>query len=128
MLDSYLEGTAGRLCREGPVPIVNVTGRTDAPGGAANTAVNVRSLGGRVTFLSVAGDDLDGAFLLQALHQHGVPTDHVLRHPARRTLAKHRVMAAGQILLRFDQGCTDPLDPATEQTLITRLCDLFPRA
>src|SRR4051812_36085701 len=78
MFDSYLEGTAGRLGREGPVPIVNITSRTDAPGGAANTAVNVRSLGGRVTLLSVVGDDLDGAFLLQALQKHSVPTNHVL--------------------------------------------------
>src|SRR5690348_4843382 len=78
LFDSYLEGTAGRLCREGPVPLVDVTGRTDAPGGAANTAVNVQRLGGRVTFLSVVGDDLDGAFLLQALHKQGVATDQVL--------------------------------------------------
>jgi D-beta-D-heptose 7-phosphate kinase/D-beta-D-heptose 1-phosphate adenosyltransferase len=127
LFDSYLEGTAGRLCREGPVLLVDVTGRTDAPGGAANTAVNVQRLGGRVTFLSVVGDDLDGAFLLQALHKQGVATDQVLRHAARRTLAKHRVLAAGQILLRFDQGCTDPLDPATEQAVLARLRDRFPR-
>ena len=31
------------------------------------------------------------------------------------------------MMLRFDQGSTDLIDPATEQTLIDRLTDLFPR-
>src|SRR6185503_15843921 len=44
MLDAYLHGSSGRLCREAPVPIVAVDGRTDVPGGAANAAVNVRAL------------------------------------------------------------------------------------
>src|SRR5947209_18848280 len=63
ILDSYLEGTAGRLCREAPVPIVSVTVRNDVPGGAANTAVNVHTLGGRVHFLTVVGDDAEGQLI-----------------------------------------------------------------
>src|SRR4051812_46807848 len=53
MLDSYLEGTTDRLCREAPVPIVALDGRRDAPGGAANVAANAAALGARVRFLSV---------------------------------------------------------------------------
>ena len=49
MLDSYLEGYTDRLSREAPVPVVTVTDRKDAAGGAANTAVNVAALGGQVT-------------------------------------------------------------------------------
>src|SRR4051812_3451636 len=40
ILDAYLEGSTGRLCREAPVPIVDLTARREAPGGAANSAVN----------------------------------------------------------------------------------------
>src|SRR3954454_4517679 len=78
MLDSYLEGTTGRLCREAPVPIVALTGRRDAPGGAANTAANARALGARVSFLSVAGEDPEGALLRRALDDRGVYTDGLL--------------------------------------------------
>src|SRR4051794_35407982 len=106
MLDSYLDGSTGRLCREAPVPVVEVQRRTDAPGGAANTAVNVASLGGRVSFLSVVGDDTEGRILRQALEERGVGTQHLLVEPGRRTIAKHRVIAAGQMLVRFDQGDT----------------------
>jgi D-beta-D-heptose 7-phosphate kinase/D-beta-D-heptose 1-phosphate adenosyltransferase len=57
MLDSYWDGATGRFCPEAPVPIVNLNGRQDLPGGAANTAANVRSLGARATLLSVVGAD-----------------------------------------------------------------------
>ena len=53
MLDRYLHGVTDRLCREAPVPIVDVGQCVEAPGGAANTAVNARALGARVTLLSV---------------------------------------------------------------------------
>src|SRR4051794_1443058 len=127
MLDCYLAGAAGELCREAPVPIVKVTDRLDMPGGAANTAVNARSLGGHVTLLSVIGDDAEGRLLRQVLADRGIATEHVLTLPDRRTLAKQRVLAAEQLLVRFDQGSTSAVDPATEQTLIERLSALFPR-
>ncbi len=94
ILDSYLDGTAQRLSREAPVPIVTVSDRSDAPGGAANTAANIRSLGGRVIFLSIVGADPEGAMLRRALEARDVGTDHLLMDPGRRTLAKHRVMAS----------------------------------
>jgi len=73
-LDCYLVGVADRLCSEAPVPIVTVTDSKQAPGGAANTAVNVHSLGAKVTFLSVIGDDWEGALpdkrLINLAFQH----------------------------------------------------------
>ena len=125
MLDTYLEGSTGRFCQEAPVPIVSLSSRRDLPGGAANTALNLRSLGADVRFLSVRGYDPEGAVLAQALEQRGVGTEHLLTHPARRTLTKQRVVAASQILLRLDQGTTAPLDEDTEQELIARLASLF---
>ncbi|MGI8554520.1 MAG: D-glycero-beta-D-manno-heptose 1-phosphate adenylyltransferase [Dehalococcoidia bacterium] len=127
MLDSYLEGTSNRLCREAPVPIVSVSTRMDAAGGAANTAVNVRALGPEVTFLSVLGDDPEGDILRAVLEQGGVSTDALIITPARRTLAKHRVVAASQLLVRFDQGSTEDIDRDIEQTLIGQLQKAFSR-
>ncbi|HJT77609.1 MAG TPA: PfkB family carbohydrate kinase, partial [Gemmataceae bacterium] len=128
MLDSYLEGHTGRFCPEAPVPIVALAGRTDLPGGAANAAVNAQALGGRVAFLSVTGDDDHGEALRHALRQRGVSTEHLLVQPGRRTLTKQRVLASGQMLLRLDQGSTEPLDEAAEQALLERLVALFPQS
>src|SRR5207247_5871189 len=55
MLDSYLEGTAARLCSEGPVPVVQKTSEQHAPAGAANTAANLRALGAHVAFVGRVG-------------------------------------------------------------------------
>lgn len=126
MLDVYLKGASNRLCQEAPVPVVTLSDRQDVPGGAANTAVNIRSLGAQVTLLAVIGDDLEGRLLRQALEERGVRSDRVLTQPRRRTLAKHRVMASGQMLVRFDQGCTNPIESEVEQALISCLVELFP--
>ena len=126
MLDCYLSGVADRLCPEAPVPVVNVTDQKYATGGAANTAVNVHSLGAKVTLLSVIGDDWEGALLRQVLQEHGVSWQQVLTHPGRRTLTKQRVIAAATLLVRFDQGSTHTLDLETEQALIDKIEQRFP--
>jgi D-beta-D-heptose 7-phosphate kinase/D-beta-D-heptose 1-phosphate adenosyltransferase len=125
MLDSYLEGGSSRLCPEAPVPVVAVASRRDAAGGAANTAVNLRALGARVSFLSVVGDDAEASLLGRRLAEQGVETDHLLVQPGRRTLSKHRVCAGGQILVRFDQGDSNPIDGHREKSLLERLRELF---
>jgi D-beta-D-heptose 7-phosphate kinase / D-beta-D-heptose 1-phosphate adenosyltransferase len=127
MLDSYVDGDAERLCREAPVPVVNVRSRVDQPGGAANTAANLRALGAEVALLAVTGADADAAVLRAALEQRGVGADELVADPARATLAKCRLSAAAHLLLRYDQGDTAPVEAAVERRLIARLQDLFPR-
>ncbi len=126
MLDRYLDGTSGRLCPEAPVPVVALSGRRDVPGGAANAAVNARSLGAEVTLLSTIGHDAEGEALRLALEQRGVPGDDLQPCRGRRTLTKTRVSASGQLLVRFDQGDTGPVDVTCEQRLIERLRAVFP--
>lgn len=126
ILDSYLTGSSERLCREAPAPIVAVRHRQDVPGGAANTATNIASLGGRVVFLSVLGTDAEGDRLRQALEERGVSTAHLIASADRQTLAKQRVLAGSQILVRLDQGSTERIAPAVERQLIHQLIEHFP--
>jgi len=128
ILDDYVEGSTGRICREAPVPVVNVTTRRYAPGGAANAAVNLQALGARVSFLSVSGADLDGRLLRSALRTHGISTQYVLAHAVRKTLAKRRVVADGQLLVRFDEGDSQAIDQETEAALARTLTRLYSRA
>lgn len=128
MLDTYLKGSSGRLCREAPVPVVEVTEREDVPGGAANTAVNVHTLGGEVIFLSVIGADIEGEVLRQALESRGISTHGIIIDPHRRTLAKQRVVADAQMMVRFDQGSTESISTEVEDQLIAHLYRHFPTA
>lgn len=126
MLDSYLHGTADRLCQEAPVPVVAVTDPQDYPGGAANAAANVTSLGGKALLLSVVGNDLDSDRLQEALRQRGVSCDQVLKSSQRLTLSKQRVVANSHLLARLDRGSTTAIAGDLEQQLITRLTERWP--
>ncbi|MDX2215232.1 MAG: D-glycero-beta-D-manno-heptose 1-phosphate adenylyltransferase [Oculatellaceae cyanobacterium bins.114] len=127
MLDCYLNGTAHRLCQEAPVPVVAVNQRQDFPGGAANVAANVASLGATVRLVSVIGDDVEGDRLRQALAHNQVTTADVFITPTRTTLAKQRVLAADQLLVRFDQGSTEAIAPDLEDGVIEHLTAEFAR-
>ncbi len=103
MLDTYLEGTASRLCSEGPVPVVQKTAEYRLPGGAANTAANIRALEADVLFLGVVGRDIAGTVLRSALDERGVSTDWLVEDESVQTLHKLRILADGQYVVRFDE-------------------------
>jgi D-beta-D-heptose 7-phosphate kinase / D-beta-D-heptose 1-phosphate adenosyltransferase len=126
ILDSYLIGTADRICREAPVPIVALDDRVDAPGGAGNTAVNAAALGASVRLLTVVGDDREGRVLARSLAARGVAADHLIEDPTRETLSKNRLVADSQILIRFDRGTTEAAGPATEDQIVSTLREAFP--
>lgn len=115
MLDRYLHGGATRLCQETPVPVVTLSHTIDQPGGAANTAMNLQSLGADVALLSVIGEDWEGMRLQQVLSRR------IVTAGDRTTLTKQRVMDGDRLLLRFDQGTTEPLSTELENKLITEL-------
>lgn len=123
MLDAYLKGSANRLCREAPVPVVALDEEEDRPGGAANTALNVASLGAHTNYLGVVGDDDEGRRLGRALESGGLSPEGLLASPGRRTLSKSRIEANGQMIGRLDRGDTEPLGGDTETALIERLVE-----
>jgi D-beta-D-heptose 7-phosphate kinase / D-beta-D-heptose 1-phosphate adenosyltransferase len=128
ILDSYLVGTADRICREAPVPIVALADRVDSPGGAANTAVNAAALGADVRLLTIVGDDREGRVLARSLTSRGVAPADLVADDSRETLSKNRLVADSQILVRFDRGSTEAAGPATEERVIERLRAAFPAA
>ncbi len=127
MLDSYLHGTSSRISREAPVPIVNLQQAEHEPGGAANTALNVASLGAQCTFLSVTGTDAEAELVTAKLDAFGVATDYIVKDPCRKTIAKKRIIADGQIVVRFDYGSEEDMHCSTEQRFIKRLRYLYPQ-
>ena len=128
LLDEYLHGGGTRICREAPVPAVTVHERRPVPGGAGNVAANVAALGGRLRLLSVVGDDTSGQMLTDALVHAGVGVEDLLVEPGRCTVAKRRVMAGEQMLVRLDEGEPAPLDTATRAAVLARLSALYAEA
>lgn len=123
MLDAYTHGSVTRICPEGPVPVYDVQNTRLCAGGAANTAANLAALGAQTTLLTVLGRDEEGDEVLRLLRKHHVQTQLAIRSRSRRTLAKHRLLANSQLVMRVDQGTTGPLDEADEARLMARLRD-----
>src|SRR5690606_7001627 len=117
------KGTTDKLCREAPVPVVNLEERTFSGGGAANTAVNVAALGGHASFLTVLGDDENGSRIVEVLASHAVRTDPIVRVRQRQTISKTRVCAGSSILVRVDAGNIDGIDAETAGAVIERFRD-----
>lgn len=126
MLDTYLEGTATRLCREGPVPVARRTAELHVPGGAANTAANLRALDADVVFLGVVGRDTTGTLLRSALRQRGVDDAWLVEDEFTSTLRKVRILADGQYVVRFDDEQTHNYSSESHTQLLANLEKVFP--
>ena len=101
MLDRYWHGAVERISPEAPVPVVRVEREELRLGGAANVALNVRTLGTQATLLTVVGQDEPAQQLRRLLHERGIET--VLRDDKQlHTIVKLRVIGRAQQLLRID--------------------------
>lgn len=110
-LDEYIVGRATRLSREAPIPVLEFTRRFHLPGGGANPAHNIRSLGGFAQQVGVIGQDQAGEKLLRSLEEIGIDTGGVVVDPSRTTTTKMRVVAEGALVFPQQVARIDRLDP-----------------
>jgi D-beta-D-heptose 7-phosphate kinase/D-beta-D-heptose 1-phosphate adenosyltransferase len=101
ILDRYWHGVTHRISPEAPVPVVHVKDSEERPGGAANVALNIRSLGAAASIVGLVGKDVDGAALERMLTSGGT-VSHLLSLPQVRTIVKLRVLSQHQQLIRLD--------------------------
>jgi len=91
--DRFLYGSISRVSREAPVFILRHEQTETTPGGAANSAVNLASLGAHVALVSVIGNDEAGNELKLKLNKLGVDTGSLLTAEKLQTTTKVRILA-----------------------------------
>ena len=101
MLDRYWFGAVDRISPEAPVPVVRVNREEERLGGAANVALNVKTLGAQATLLTVVGDDEPARKLRALLKKEGVAAL-LGSDPQLYTIVKLRVIGRNQQLIRVD--------------------------
>lgn len=125
--DEYLVGRPARISREAPVLILHYAETFIRPGGATNTANNIRSLGAETRVVGIIGDDETGRQLRSALQAAGIRADGLLVDPDRPTSTKTRVLAKGvqevqQQIVRIDRVDVTPVNGVLRDRMVDSLC------
>lgn len=120
ILDEYLIGKAARLSREAPVPVLEFESRQLIPGGAANPAANIVTLGSTAVQIGVIGSDTAATTLRQVLQARNIDTKCLITDSGRPTTVKTRIMAHmglrfPQQVARLDTLSRQPISPAVER-------------
>lgn len=126
ILDEYVTGRANRMSREAPVPVLELTSREYIPGGAANPAANIVSLGSHAIQVGIIGADDAADHLQNQLEQRGIDYTGLVIDRDKPTTVKTRVLA--QMGLRFPQQVARidtisrrPITKIIESALLQRL-------
>ena len=123
MVDRYWFGDTVRVSQEAPVPVVDVADVEDRPGGAANVALNIATLGARCVFVAAVGRDAAARGVRERLEAAGVECDFV-EVPAWQTTLKIRVVSQRQQLLRADVEA--PLPESVSDAVQARVAAWLP--
>jgi len=124
MLDETVRGDVSRISPEAPVPVVDLKERFIAPGGAANAAANVVSLGGRATLVGLVGRDSDADRLRESLAARGIETSGLVVCEGRPTTHKMRVVARTQQIVRVDIESREVVPASAERDLLRVIDEL----
>lgn len=125
MIDSYIIGKVSRISPEAPVPIVNFTSKENRLGGAANVALNLKSLGAKVIMATIVGNDVAGKEMIDLFHENEIEFDSKLLSETRKSTVKTRVLGNKQQLLRIDDEQINDLTQEEEDRLLHHVHQLL---
>jgi D-glycero-beta-D-manno-heptose-7-phosphate kinase len=111
MLDEFVWGKVGRISPEAPVPVVEVTGESFYPGGAANVARNLREFTETVTVMGAVGQDASGRRLQELLTGQNIDLLNPIVSADFNTIVKTRIIARHQQVVRVDRERISGLSP-----------------
>ncbi|MCB5246626.1 MAG: D-glycero-beta-D-manno-heptose-7-phosphate kinase [Candidatus Cloacimonetes bacterium] len=126
MLDQYVWGRVERISPEAPVPVLEAQSEELRLGGAANVALNIRSLGGIPLLVGVTGADNAASELKKLLESSGISGDGLVSDPGRSTTRKMRIGAVNQQIVRIDYENHEDLSAPVRDLILARLEELMP--
>lgn len=113
MLDEFVWGKVGRISPEAPVPVVEVTGESFYPGGAANVARNLREFIDGIAVVGLIGKDRSGQQLRELFSERKIDIADTVEDADFQTIVKTRIVARNQQVVRVDRERV--VRPSSEQ-------------
>jgi rfaE bifunctional protein kinase chain/domain len=125
MVDTYLIGKVDRISPEAPVPVVALKQRNNMLGGAANVALNIKSLGAEAILCSVIGNDNQADVLLDLMNKEGLKTGGIILSSDRITTTKFRIISNHMQMLRVDEEIDTDLNDADSGSLMAIISNVI---
>ncbi|WP_343188695.1 D-glycero-beta-D-manno-heptose-7-phosphate kinase [Buchnera aphidicola (Neophyllaphis varicolor)] len=100
MLDKYWQGSIGRKSPEAQVPVVKINNSINQPGGAANVAMNIASLGKYSKLIGITGNDNNALILKKILHKRII--NNIICISKYKTITKLRILSDNKQIIRID--------------------------
>lgn len=125
MIDAYLWGNVDRISPEAPVPILNIKKRESRLGGAANVALNIKSLGANPILCSVIGKDQHQQLFIDLLKESNLTDIGIISSEERITSVKTRLIGHHQHLFRIDDEDDSPINEKISSELKDRILGLI---
>ncbi|MBN2166392.1 MAG: hypothetical protein JW717_08965 [Marinilabiliaceae bacterium] len=124
MIDAYLWGEVNRISPEAPVPIISKTTHENRLGGAANVALNIKSLSATPVLCTIIGNDSQGDLYLQLMNALNLPVNGILKVNNRITTTKTRVISQNHHLLRVDEEDDTSITSEQEDLLFNNIKEI----
>ena len=105
MLDKYSFGSTNRISPEAPVPVLKIEKEILKPGGAANVAANISTLGQEANLVADVGIDTSGKILRKLIKSQKI---NLISKSDKnyKTTTKMRIISQNQQLMRIDDECS----------------------
>ena len=103
IVSRFVEVAARKLAREAPVPAGDYVGETFLPGGAANLARELTSLGALTSVVGLVGSDEYGTWVGNEFERNGISHTGVLTDSTRPTSLRTWIMVNSFHTLRIDR-------------------------
>lgn len=125
MIDAYVWGRVSRISPEAPVPIIDIKKKEKRLGGAANVALNIKSMGANPIICGIIGNDIEGTQFTNLLEHQHLSTEGIIIENNRQTTIKTRVIASHQQLIRIDEEITKVTTQKTTRQIISTITDII---
>lgn len=115
MVDEYIYGDVNRISPEAPVPILDFDHKEYRLGGAANVALNIKSLGATPYILSCVGKKSEK--FINILKEKDIKYD-LVNSETRNTTYKIRLMSNSKQMMRIDYETLEDLNSVENEKIL----------